>query len=341
MLSAASPSASRAPAGSLWTQLTGPEAVRARLPASTLACIGFGADPGVIDDPRLIHVGLPQLGPAPRFELWHSARPVRHDRDGAIGYAHDGEVLIGHLSLLECELDEIAAATFRAYAQIVAFLDRQGYPALLRCWNFLHDINRGEADRERYKQFCVGRYQALVAAPGFERQLPAGTAIGMGEPGLVIYFLAAKVPGLQVENPRQTPAFQYPRQYGPRSPSFSRATFTVADGMARLLVSGTASVIGHATQHPDDPSAQLDETFANIGALLQHAAATHLGAPEPGRWTAETLKLYIRDRRDYELARSRLEQALGRDAPVLYVEGAICRADLAVEIEGVYAAPHP
>ena len=339
MLSPAANAAGFNPAGTLWTELAGPELLRARLPATALACVGFGEEPGATDDPRLIRVGLPQLQPAGRFELWHSGRPVVADRDGAIGFAHDGEVLMGHLTLLECELEPIAAATFRAYAQIAAFLDRQGYPSLLRCWNYLHDINAGDADRERYKQFCVGRFQALSTAPGFERQLPAGTAIGMAEPGLVIYFLAAKAPGQQVENPRQVPAFHYPRQYGPRSPSFSRATYTAGNGVAKLLVSGTASVIGHATQHPDNAALQLDETLANIQALLQHASKTHLDGADHGPWSPQTLRVYLRDRRDYDFARARLEQALGRDAPVIYVEGAICRTDLHVEIEGVYTAP--
>src|SRR5688572_17984548 len=88
--------------GPLWTQLSGPDAVRTRLPASALACIGFGLEAGATDDPRLIRVGLPQLGPAPRFEVWHSAHPVTWGRDGAVGFAHDGEVLIGHIYLLEC-----------------------------------------------------------------------------------------------------------------------------------------------------------------------------------------------------------------------------------------------
>lgn len=326
------PSLPAGTAGSLWTEFA---PVMGPLPADVMACISFGSAAVQADDPRHIQVGLTQLG-GTRCELWRSTRPVRSGRDGGIGFAEDGEVLIGHLNLLECELDEIAAATFKAYARIIAFLERQDYPCLLRCWNFLHQINRGDADRERYKQFCVGRYQALAAAPGFERQLPAGTAIGMAEPGLVIYFLAARQPGVQVENPRQTPAFHYPRQYGPRSPSFSRATLRTGNGTAELLVSGTASVIGHATQHPGDTVAQLDETLANLRALLQHAAATHLGRSDPACWIAQNLKLYLRNRRDYEWARAKLEPALG--GSVLYLEGDICRHDLQIEIEGVFAA---
>jgi chorismate lyase/3-hydroxybenzoate synthase len=343
-----SASAAQLPTSPLWTELTCVEPARVPLSPNVLACIGYGHGSARSDDPRYAQVGLPVLGPEnlkPRYELWHSTQHVDWDRDGSIGYAQDGDVIMGQLALLECELDQVGAATFRAYAQIIAFLGRHQYPHLLRCWNYLHDINRGAADHERYKQFCLGRYQALAASPGFERQLPAGTAIGMAEPGIVIYFLAARQPGLQVENPRQTPAFHYPRQYGPRSPSFSRATLRLtpssgdaAPEVAHLMVSGTASVIGHATQHPHNAAAQLDETLANLRALLQHAATTQLRGRDGGCWTAESLKLYLRDAADFEFARRRIEQSLGPSAPVLYLQGAVCRSDLNVEIEGTFAA---
>ncbi|HUS24310.1 MAG TPA: hypothetical protein VM369_05130 [Candidatus Binatia bacterium] len=335
MLSRAVSSAVSLPSPTLWTELSALEPLRALGPG-VLACVGYGMP--MPDDPRCIEVGLPLLG-APRIELWRSARPVEAGNDEGIGFAHDGEVLMGQLSMLDCELDPVAPGTFRAYARIVAFLERQGYPHLLRCWNYLHAINEGDADRERYKQFCVGRYQAIAGSPGFERQLPAGTAIGMAQPGLLVYFLAARsAPGIQVENPRQTPAFHYPRQYGPRSPSFSRATLRVDGGEAQLLVSGTASVIGHATQHPDDMRAQLDETLANLQALLAHAGAAHLRGGA-ARWTAQSFKLYLRDRKNADYARQRLEQAFGSNAPLLLLEGDVCRRDLHTEIEAVYSAP--
>src|SRR3546814_14768858 len=75
-------------------------------------------------------------------------------------------------------------------------------------WNFLAQINVGAEDHERYRQFSAGRNRALALKPDFERALPAATAIGMLEPGLVIYFLAGKQPGLPIENPRQVSAFR-------------------------------------------------------------------------------------------------------------------------------------
>lgn len=330
--------------GAIVSRFAAASEVHTGLRRNVMACIRFGRTSAMGDDPREIPLALDPLGgraPDPAaaggapIELWTSDRPVDFDRDEGFGFATNGEFLFGHLSLLELELDAIAAATFKAYARLTAFLERQGYPRLLRCWNFVHDINRGEGDRERYKQFSLGRYQALAGRAGFERQLPAATAIGMREPGLLLYFLAGKEAGVQVENPRQVPAFQYPREYGPRSPSFSRATFARFGDADHLLVSGTASVVGHATRHPHDCAAQLDETLANLEALLEHAGRTHL---DGGRWLPETLRLFLRSAADVPLVRAALEKALGRDAPVLCLEGDICRSDLLVEIEGLYRA---
>lgn len=306
------------------------------LGADVLACVALSPDgaPAAGDDPRLIPLSLPLLAPGAAHEVWKSRGPVTWDRDAGIGFAHDGEVLFGWLSVHGCTPQEVAAETFKCYARVIAFLERQNYPHLLRCWNFLHGINQGDADGERYKQFCVGRHQALAAARNFERQLPAGTAIGMRDPGLLIYFIAGKHPGQRMENPRQVPAFQYPRQYGPRSPSFSRATFRHAGNSGLLLVSGTASVVGHATRHPGETLPQLEETFENLHALREHSAAVLNGCD----WSLQGLRLYLRNPADLAMVKARIEVLLGPRAPVLYLEGDICRTDLTLEIEAVYAA---
>ena len=351
-----SPTLSLAPdrsTGTLSTRLAPVTELRAGLKRNVMACIHFGRKPEMGDDPREIPLTLESLGgaagviekelsspalalgAAPVVELWTSDRPVDFGWDAGFGFATNGEFLFGHLYLLEVELNAMVAASFKAYARLTAFLEDRGYPRLLRCWNFVNDINHGEHDGERYKQFSLGRYKALSDRADFERHLPAATAIGMHEPGLLIYFLAGKEGGVQVENPRQVPAFHYPRQYGPRGPSFSRATFTRFGDVDHLLVSGTASVVGHATHHPNDTAAQLDETLTNLQALLQHAAATHL---KGGVWVPETLRLYLRDPAELAMVRARLGQALGREAPILILEGDICRQDLRVEIEGLYRA---
>lgn len=306
----------------------------ARLPADTLACIAFGAGAASDDDPRRVQVALEPLAGALNgtgaCELWRADGPVTSGRAGGFGFARSPAVLFGHVAFDGAAA--FSAAVQDAYTRIVAFCEQQGYPHLLRCWNYFGGIHEGAGDAERYRQFCVGRHRALALFSGFEQRLPAATVIGSRGPRALVYFLAAREPGLQVENPRQVPAFRYPRSYSPLPPSFSRALLKRWNGSGeQLFVSGTASVVGHESHHPDDTAAQLRETLANLQAL-QAAADPDGGGP----WRAASLKAYVRRPAELPQVREALAQAFGAHAPLLILQGDICRTDLRVEIEGLY-----
>jgi chorismate lyase/3-hydroxybenzoate synthase len=212
-------------------------------------------------------------------------------------------------------LEEMSRAT---YARLIQHVREAGYPYFVRMWNFVGGINEIEG-RERYQLFCAGRHDAFVAA-GYHHDvdLPSASAVGMPGRGLITYFLAARDAGVQVENPRQVAAYNYPPQYGPKSPSFSRATIW----RDMVFVSGTSSVIGHATVHIGDVEAQLDETVRNIEAVLSRT----------GRSLSNVVaaKTYIRNAADYDTIARRLADVF----PVnLYLEADICRKDLLLEIE--------
>lgn len=290
-------------------------------------------------DPRRARVPLQALSAQAPAEVWRG-RTLRdagwlHD----CGYAHDGALLFAH-TRIEAGADP-QSATEEAYRRLHAVLQQHGYPHWLRTWNYLDRINEGDGDDERYKRFCVGRARALANRPDYERFLPAATAIGSAEPGGLVCALAGRVPGVAIENPRQVSAYRYPRQYGPKSPSFARAMLVRGEDTARLLVSGTASVVGHATRHADDLRAQLAETAANIDALLQHAAVSEF--PDTGEplWRAETHKLFVRDAADYPLLAEAHPRSFPGSAPLLALRGDICRRDLLLEVEGVYVWQGP
>ena len=301
----------------------------ARLPADALACIAFGTLALPDDDPRRVRVALEPLAGAPSeggaCEIWRANGAIATGRDGGFGWARSDDALFGHIGFDGAE--RFADAVQDAYARIVALCEQQGYPHLLRCWNYFGEIHRGEGDAERYRQFCVGRHRALALFSGFEQRLPAATVIGSRERGALVYFLAAREPGLQVENPRQVPAFKYPRSYSPLPPSFSRALLKRWGDGEQLFVSGTASVVGHESHHPDNTAAQLRETLANLKALLK--------AADGGAWRAQGLKAYVRRPDDLPAVRETLAREF-RDAPLLYLQGDICRTDLSVEIEALY-----
>ncbi|HLM54329.1 MAG TPA: pteridine-dependent deoxygenase, partial [Pseudoxanthomonas sp.] len=303
-----------------------------------LAVLGFGNAPHAHPDARYLRVPLQPHDPGSSatlpFEIWRANAPVRRGRDGDIAWATDGQLLFGAIDIDESRLGlEAAAAT--GYAALVDFVGRSETPQLLRIWNYLDAITLGDGDAERYREFCVGRARGLG---DFDTsRLPAATAIGRCDDERVvqIYWLAAREAGTPVENPRQVSAYRYPRQYGRQAPSFARAMLPPPGGRMPLLLSGTASVVGHASQHEGELLAQLQETFANFDALLQ---AARISAPSlPSEFGSGTrLKVYVRDRADLPLVADALDQRFGDRVPRLLLHAAICRRELSLEIDGVH-----
>ena len=281
-------------------------------------------------DPREVAVPLELLGAEPLVETWTMATPVieRGEHEG-LRYAATEHTLFGHLRLDDAGEGDAEAVAEAAYTKILAFIAQRPQRHLLRMWNYLPAINQGEGDAERYRQFCVGRYRAFEQAQGEPSQFPAATAIGSHINGQYISFLAGVTPGKPVENPRQVSAFKYPRQYGPRSPSFSRATLKRwACGGYSLLVSGTASVVGHETHH-QDLVAQLQETARNLAALQAEA-----GLP----LRPDVLRVYVRDRADLPAVQQAVAGIPELQVPMVFLEGDICRQNLILEVEAVYEA---
>ena len=315
----------------------GPAGSRRPLPAHALCEFRFepvGADA----DPRRIAIDLEPLPGADAGDLWRSELPVRYGWDGDVGYSENDEVLVMQLRLDEPALADMEQAVYRAYVRIADFVAARGYPELWRIWHYLGAINQGEGDAERYRQFCIGRYRAVADGADFEARLPAATAIGTRGGGLSIIVLAGKRPGLQVENPRQVSAFRYPRPYGLRSPSFSRATLLPCADGARLLVSGTASIVGHATAFAGDVAAQLRQIADNLQALLAHAVHTRLPGRYAGEFAADSYIVYLRHAEDLPRVQQELRQHFS-DAPMRLVIGDICRSELLIEVEAAYRMP--
>lgn len=301
-----------------------------------LAVIGFGPQAPLPDDPRCLRVPLHPYGsPADRLEVWRANAPVQHGRDGDIAWASDGQLLFGAIELDE-STSGIEAAAEHIYRQMVRFVLDSGMPHLLRIWNYLDAITLGEGDAERYRRFCVGRARGLDGMDPLH--LPAATAIGRCDDDRVlqVYWLAAREPGTPVENPRQISAYRYPRQYGPQSPSFARAMLPPPGSRMPLLLSGTAAIVGHATQHVGQLQAQIQETFTNFDALI--GAARHKNPQLPAQFgPGSHLKVYVRDADDLPQVADALRTRLGDAVPHLILHAAICRRELAVEIDGVHA----
>ena len=239
----------------------------------------------------------------------------------------------GWLSIEEEPLGGLAGATEAAYRGLLRFQSESPYRHVWRMWNYVTDINSGEGDEERYRQFCLGRARAFSAEMSDAPVIgyPAASAIGKRDTArtLEVCWIASCSPGVTVENPRQVSAYAYPREYGPASPSFSRATVT---SHRLLLVSGTASIVGHASMHAGNLAAQIDETFRNIDALVERSTAEHLIRPTPLD-RGSIVKAYLRDASEAAGVARELRRRLGPSVPVLLLAADICRSDLLIEIE--------
>lgn len=133
--------------------------------------------------------------------------------------------------------------------------------------------------------------------------VPAASAVGIARARpLTVYCIASAHAPIALENPRQCSAWDYPPQYGPRSPTFARACIA-NDAAQTLFISGTASIVGHCSAHAGDQREQTREIVRNIRAPISAA-----------------------------------NQRVG--ARVLYLQADICRHDLLVEIEAV-GTPEP
>ncbi|WP_411833763.1 pteridine-dependent deoxygenase [Pseudoxanthomonas mexicana] len=302
----------------------------------TLAVFGFGALAPArerVADARYLRVPLPPLSGAAPYEIWRAGGPVARAVDDGIAHASDGELQFGALELAEGEHGILATAE-ELYGRASAFWRASGHPHLLRIWNYFDAITDGDGDDERYRQFCIGRVRGLGQVD--TATLPAATAIGCrdGKRVLQVYWLAARTPGLPLENPRQVSAWRYPREYGPQSPSFARALLPDSPRLP-LLLSGTASIVGHASRHADSLKAQLDETLTNLDSLIAAARERHPGL-SPHLDAGSRLKVYVRDAEDADAVRAQLQARLGTAVPMLMLQADVCRRELLVEIEGMH-----
>jgi enamine deaminase RidA (YjgF/YER057c/UK114 family) len=326
--------------------LPGPAAAPGTPPApvepeghALLAAIAFGAGTHAPAGAGAV-LALPGVAPfgaaAQLLEHWTTAGPLSIGRSGALRYTHDAELLFGAIQLNESagadlEATDLEANSASAYRQVFALLDELAFPHLWRVWNFIPQINAEAAGLERYRRFNVARQDAFAAAGRATlAAVPAASAVGSAAGDLAIYFVAGRAAPLPVENPRQLSAYDYPPEYGPRSPLFARACLAPYVDGELLFISGTASIVGHRTLHVGDVRAQTRESLANIDAVL--AAANARARHRQFARADLAYKVYVRHADDLAAIRRELEAWLPGAAAV-YLQADICRAELLVEIE--------
>lgn len=277
---------------------------------------------------RQVSTGLAHLS-GPSAELLGTAQPIANLHSlGDMHWLEQGQYLLAVISVDEADtpLDTLAE---QVYLQMLDFMGERGYPNLVRVWNYFERINALQDGLERYQRFCVGRYKAFERKGVSHLAFPSACALGHQGGRLLVYGLASKQDVQHFENPAQQEAYFYPERYGPKSPSFARASLC-GDS---LYVSGTASVVGHETLHKGDIQGQIATTVQNLDSLIAHIAKQT--ESKTTAWAPSILKVYLRHPEHFALVRAALNEAFP-DVPASFVHADICREDLLVEVDGIW-----
>jgi len=279
-------------------------------------------------------VPMKQFGSEILVEVWSTPSSIEYKNYNNIKIACTDEMIVFELQQevepFNCN-EHLSKEIFETAFQI---LKENGYLFLLKIWNYLPYINSDILGLESYRRFCIGRQRAFEEYdPNFQLMLSASSALGINSNRFSSIFLASKVEGVHVENPRQISAFNYPKQYGPKSPSFARATVKMIGGTRYVFVSGTASIVGHESLHVGNLREQIKEILLNIKILLEEIRKKEI--PDGYDVNALIRKVYVRNADDIPFVQCYLNK-LNENSMDIYLNGDICRRDLLLEIEGVW-----
>lgn len=239
-----------------------------------------------------------------------------------------------------------------AFGEMAQLLEKWGvdFDNVVRTWLYLGDIVGDTGPTQRYKElnrartdFFRGiRFGQSLLMPGVDRgAFPASTGIGTGGKGVVMSCMAllTRRPDvflLPLENPSQTPAYDYASAYSPQSPKFSRAMAVILGNYFTVWISGTASIVDSETRFIGDAGKQTEQTIDNIERLISEENFLQHGVPGTGATLADLAKVrvYVKRPEDYQACREVCERRFG-NIPVIYAVADVCRPELLVEIEGV------
>ncbi|MDH3694036.1 MAG: hypothetical protein OER96_05645 [Gammaproteobacteria bacterium] len=280
------------------------------------------------------HIALSQRNVESLCEIWRYPGPVSTDSIDGINISYCKDYLLTGLTL-DTSTGEMCADARGLYERLLPIIKQCDYPYIVKAWNFVPGINQGDGDQETYRQFCKGRAEAFDSAEFSTEHMPAGTGVGAPvNQGLGVFILASPEKSESIENPRQVSAYRYPRQYGPRSPSFSRGAVVHNGSGAQLYVPGTASIVGHQSQHEGNVDAQTKEMLGNVRALVSAAGMDSVLTDDKND-NAAVFRLYLRDPAYSSTVLNHIKDILPSSTRLVILDADICRRELLVEIDGI------
>jgi enamine deaminase RidA (YjgF/YER057c/UK114 family) len=300
-------------------------------------------------------IQAPCCGAALALEAWAVAREgVRVERYGP----HALAIVCDGVRWVYCGGIQPPQGLAGAYAQTLSVLGRMNealrlagcsFRQTVRTWFYLEGITQPEAGVWRYQELNRARsefyrdipFLAPTVRQARESFYPASTGIGMAANGLLAGCVALDtaredVRLVSIENPLQTPAYAYHRDYSHQSPKFSRAMALLLGDCLTTWISGTASIVSSESCHPGDIEKQTEQTIDNIERLIspENFAAFGVSGAGAGLEDLAKIRVYLKRPEDVDRCRAICRRRFG-NIPAIYAAAGVCRPELLVEIEGV------
>lgn len=315
------------------------------LPSNTLGAVSFGhvlEVSGGHSQPPVITVPMASAADHALIEAWvaSTGSHVEYGEYKGLVFGDNGHFLF--CAGVIPSADTYHLASEQLYDHLFELLAIRGYPTLFRLWNYIGDLLSPNAQgMEIYRDFVQGRARSFSKQASGTWHIPAATGIGTRGSGIGVVALATRdAHAIHIENPRQVSAYHYPKEYGPRSPSFARATALIdvtpdADlATLSIFISGTASILGHETVFKGDIAKQTQTTLDNIAAILSpdNLSSYQLDVACSLK-EVKTMRVYVKYEDDIDTVRNIIATHIGSDTHVSFFNVDVCREDLLVEIE--------
>jgi len=240
-------------------------------------------------------------------------------------------------------------AADNSFQKIKSVLDslELNFGNIVRQWNYVGEIlDMSSANGQKMQHYQIfnevrnSYYTQYRKCPNF----PAATGIGINSTNVGIdCYAIANQPNIQiipVSNPKQEDSYQYGQDVlvgdaivHKQVPQFERAILLKSGASSRLIISGTAAIIGQKTIGIGDVVQQTKTTIDNIETLVSRTnLMNHCFNAEEYPDKYSYLRVYVKYRSDIKTVKRICTEHYG-DVPMTFVQADICRDNLLVEIE--------
>lgn len=250
---------------------------------------------------------------------------------------------------LDGKCDNIYESAKGSFQKLKSVLDNtaMNFDSIVRQWNYVDGILGSSSFNgsimQHYQIFNEVR-NSYYSQYRKSKSFPAATGIGMNssQVGLDCYAIGnhSTVQVIPVSNPNQQESYQYAQEVlvgdpfiRKQPPQFERAILLKSGPTSKLIISGTASIIGQKTIGIGDVDLQTRITIENIEALAsQTNLEIHCLNREEYPDKYSYLRVYVKNRSDISVVKELCIKHFG-DVPSTFVQADICRDNLLVEIE--------